>query len=252
MIQSSLKTSKEDSFHINQTTWLHSHNKSHCQRKAVKKTLLSTDQDPKGVLPGHPSGVSRQSATRTSPYSTHITKLEDHHRLPQSTIKNRDYQDPPECNGTTNGSSRSPCKWQKAPGASQNKEEGIEYWPWNFIKYRSCYPTFWYIEGKLSYVWGCGQKQATGAEIALITISVTFVEWPPMPHTCVELIKVDPRSPVCIYCSKTNHSSAYCRYRPRDNWEEPRHTPDALKTGATGKKLALVARNQAGSTHRNV
>ena len=63
--------------------------------------------------------------------------------------------------------------------------------------------------------------------------------------------KHGPGSPVCIYCGKTNHSSAYCRYRPRDNWEEPRHTPDALKPGATGENLALAARNQTGSTHHN-
>ena len=60
-----------------------------------------------------------------------------------------------------------------------------------------------------------------------------------------------PSSPVCTYCGKTNHSSAYCRYRPRNNQEEPRHTPDALKTGATSKNLAPVARNQTGSTHHN-
>ena len=63
--------------------------------------------------------------------------------------------------------------------------------------------------------------------------------------------KHGPRSPVCIYCGKTNHSSAYCRYRPRDNWEEPRNTPDALKPGNNGENLALVARNQGGSTHHN-
>ena len=63
--------------------------------------------------------------------------------------------------------------------------------------------------------------------------------------------KHGPRSPFCIYCGKTNHSSAYCRYRLRDNWEELRHTPDALKTGATGKNLAPAARNQTGSTHHN-
>ena len=33
--------------------------------------------------------------------------------------------------------------------------------------------------------------------------------------------------------------------------EEPRNTPDALKSGNTGKNLALVARNQTGSTHHN-
>ena len=42
------------------------------------------------------------------------------------------------------------------------------------------------------------------------------------------------------------------RYRPKDNWKEPRHTPDTLKTGATGENLALAARNQAGSTHHNI
>ena len=63
--------------------------------------------------------------------------------------------------------------------------------------------------------------------------------------------KHGPRSPVCIYCGKTNHSSAYCRYRPRDNQEEPRHTPDALKSGNNGENLAPVARNQTGSAHHN-
>ena len=59
------------------------------------------------------------------------------------------------------------------------------------------------------------------------------------------------RSPVCIYCGKTNHNSAYCRYRPRDNQEEPRTTPDALRTGTTGENLAPVARNPTGSAHQN-
>ena len=64
--------------------------------------------------------------------------------------------------------------------------------------------------------------------------------------------KCRPGLPVCIYCGKTNHSSAYCRYRPRDNWEEPRHTPDALKTGATSENSAPAARNQTGSVHHNI
>ena len=59
------------------------------------------------------------------------------------------------------------------------------------------------------------------------------------------------RSPVCIYCGKTNHGSAYCRYRLRDNCEEPQNTPDALKTGTTAKNLVLAARNQTGSTPCN-
>ena len=63
--------------------------------------------------------------------------------------------------------------------------------------------------------------------------------------------KHGPRSPVCIYCGKSNHSSATCRYRPKDNWEEPRQTPDALKTGATSENLASASRNQTGPTPHN-
>ena len=63
-------------------------------------------------------------------------------------------------------------------------------------------------------------KVAIGAEIALNTIFVTFVGLPLMLHTCAEPSQhrvTAAGSPVCIYCGKTNHSSAYCRYRPRDN-----------------------------------
>ena len=50
---------KEDSFHLKQTIWLHSHNNSRHPRKAVKRTPSSTDQDmtekgvPKAVLQGN-------------------------------------------------------------------------------------------------------------------------------------------------------------------------------------------------------
>ena len=55
-----------------------------------------------------------------------------------------------------------------------------------------------------------------------------------------------PRSPVCIYSGKANHSLANCRYRPKDNREEPRQTPDALRTGATSENSASASRNQIG------
>ena len=55
-----------------------------------------------------------------------------------------------------------------------------------------------------------------------------------------------PGSPVCIYCGYSNHSSANCRYRPKDKWEEPRQTPDALRTGATSENLASASRHQTG------
>ena len=69
-------------------------------------------------------------------------------------------------------------------------------------------------------------------------------------HMC-RAAKHGTGSPVCIYCGKTNHSSAYCRYRPRDNQEEPRNTPDVLRTGNTGENLAPAARNQTGPAHHN-
>ena len=59
-----------------------------------------------------------------------------------------------------------------------------------------------------------------------------------------------PGSPVCIYCGYSSHSSANCRYRPKDNQEEPRQTPDALRTSATSKNLASVSRNQTGPALR--
>ena len=85
-------------------------------------------------------------------------------------------------------------------------------------------------------------KVATGAEIVLITIFVTFVGLPPILHTCVELLNVDPDHQSVYTVVKTNHSSVYCRYRPRDNQEEPRNTPDALRAGNTGENLSCPSK----------
>ena len=97
-------------------------------------------------------------------------------------------------------------------------------------------------------------KVAIGAKIALTTIFVMCVGLSLTLHTCAELLSVEnatARSPVCIYCGKTNHGSAYCRYRLRDNCEEPRNTPDALRTGTAGDNLALAPRNQTRSAPHN-
>ena len=55
-------------------------------------------------------------------------KLEDHHRLPQSTIRTKDHQDPPECNGTSNGSTRAPAD-SKGPGTAKGKNKVAEPCP---------------------------------------------------------------------------------------------------------------------------
>ena len=87
-------------------------------------------------------------------------------------------------------------------------------------------------------------KVAIGAKIALITIFVMCVKLPLSTHMCrvSKHGNSTARSPVCIYCGETNHRSAYCRYRLKDNHEEPKNTPDALKTGTAGENLASAAR----------
>ena len=87
-------------------------------------------------------------------------------------------------------------------------------------------------------------KVATGAKIALTTIFVTFVGLPlTTTHMCraSELWKHNSQICLSLYTVvKTNHGSAYCRYRLRDNHEEPQNTPDTLKTGTIGENLAPV------------
>ena len=105
--------SKEDSSHLKRITWLHSHNNSHCLRKAVKRTPSSMDQEttekgvPRAVLQGL-QVISHKGQPLQHPQH----KLEDHHRLPPVTNPNRDYQDPPECNDT-NGSTKAPTNGKK-------------------------------------------------------------------------------------------------------------------------------------------
>ena len=168
-------------------------------------------------------------------------------RAPPINNQNKDHQDPLEHNGATNGSTRAPADG-KVPGDAKTRNKAAEPCSGsssgtgpapqpadskNTIVCSAC--------GKSGH-WSRNCPYYNFCDFCRVTTHST--------HMC-RATKRGPRSPVCTYCGKTNHSSAYCRYRPRDNWEEPRHTPDALKTGATGKNLALAARNQTGSTHRN-
>ena len=82
--------SKEDSCHPKQTIWLHSHNNSHHPRKVVKKTPSSMDQESKekGVLKAILQ-VQQIKCHKDQPLQHPQHELEDHHRLPQSTIKTK-------------------------------------------------------------------------------------------------------------------------------------------------------------------
>ena len=88
MNPSQTKMSKEDSSHLKQITWLHSHSNSHHLRKAAKRTPSSMDQDttekrvPRAIL------QSQQMIGHKDQLLQHPQhRLEDHHRLPQSPIE---------------------------------------------------------------------------------------------------------------------------------------------------------------------
>ena len=188
---------------------------------------------------GHPSGSADKMPQGPSPTAP-TTQTGGPPQAPPVNNQNRDHQDPPECNGTTNGSTRAPANG-KGPGAAKAKKKASEPCPGtsagtgpatqpaelskNTIICSGCSKSGHWSRNCLHYNF---------CNFCRVTTHST--------HMC-RANKCGPRSPVCIYCSKTNHSSAYCRYRPRDNWEEPRHTPDALKTGNTGKNSAPAARN---------
>ena len=167
---------------------------------------------------------------------------------PPVNNQSKNHQDPPECNGATNGSTRGSADG-KGPGAAKKGNKASEPHPGtssatgpatqpadsskNTIVCSAC--------GKSCH-WSRNCPYYNFCDFCRVTTHST--------HMC-RANKHGLGSPVCIYCWKTNHRSAYCRYRPRDNWEELRNTPDALKTGTTGEILALAARNQTGSTHSN-
>ena len=120
MNPSQTSMSKEDSSHLKQSIWLHSHNNSHCPRKAVKRTPSSTDQDmtekgvPKAILQGQ-----QMKYHKDQPLQHPQHKLEDHHRLPQSPIQTestRIHQ---------NAMTRAPASG-KGPGATKSKKKASE------------------------------------------------------------------------------------------------------------------------------
>ena len=169
-------------------------------------------------------------------------------QAPPVTNQNRDHQDPLECNGTTNGSTRAPAKG-KGPGTAKAKNKASEPHPGTVASTGPATQPSDPLKNTIICS-GCGKSGHWSRNCPYYNFCEFCRVTTHSTHMC-RATRHGPGSPVCIYCGKTNHSSAYCRYRPRDNWEEPRHTPDALKTGVTSENSAPVARNQTGSTHHN-
>ena len=110
---------KEDSFHLKQTIWLHSHNNSHCPKEGSKKnTILNGPRhDRERSAQGRPSGSTDKIPQGPAPTAP-TTQAGGPPQAPPVTNPNRDHQDPPECNDTTNGSTRAPANG-KGPGATK-------------------------------------------------------------------------------------------------------------------------------------
>ena len=160
----------------------------------------------------------------------------------------QDHQDLLECNGTSNGSTRVPGKSGKGSGPAKGKGKTLEPHPGtssgtcsaesskNTIVCSAC--------GESGH-WSKNCSYYNFCDVCKVTTHSTYM------CRASKNRNTTARSHVCIYCDKTNHASAYCRYRLRDNHEEPGNTPDALRTGTTGENSALVPRNQTGSTPQN-
>ena len=166
------KTSKEDSSHLKQITWLHSHSNSCHLRKAAKRTPSSTDQDmtEKGV----PRAVlqSQQMIGHKDQLPQHPQhKLEDHHRLPQSPIQTETTR--------IHQNIMTPMDPPKHPRMAKAMECLNQRRCWNLIletqQIQVLLLSLLIHQRTLLYVLGVA-KVATGAEIAHIITSVIFVE----------------------------------------------------------------------------
>ena len=169
-------------------------------------------------------------------------------QAPPVNNQNRDHQDPPECNNTTEGSTRASANG-KGPGAIKAKKKASEPHPGTVASTGLATQPSDLLKNTIICS-GCGKSGQWSRNCPYYNFCDFCRVTTHSTHMC-RAAKLGPRPPVCIYCGKTNHSSAYCRYRLTDNWKEPRHTPDALKSGNNGKNLAAVARNQTGSTHHH-
>ena len=181
---------------------------------------------------GCPSGSTGNKPQGSAPAAP-TTQAGGPSQAPPITKPSTSHQDPLKHNAT-NGSTKAPTNG-KGPGATKSKKALTNTSPAtqpseskNTIICSRC--------GK-SGPWSKNCPHHYFCNFCRVTTHAT--------HMC-RATKHRPGSPVCIYCGKSNHSSAKCRYRPKDDREEPRQTPDALKTGATSENLTSASRNQTG------
>ena len=161
---------------------------------------------------GHPSGSTDNMPQGPAP-TAHTTQAGEPPQAPPVTNPNKNHQDPPECNDT-NGSTRAPANGRGSEATKSKKASepcsttvastGPASQPSdsskNTIICSGC--------GKSGH-WSKNCPYYNFCDFCRVTTHST--------HMC-RANRCGPALPVCIYSGKTNHSSAYCRYRPRDNW----------------------------------
>ena len=121
---------------------------------------------------GHPSGSTDKKPQAPAPTAP-TRQAGGTPQVPPVNNQNRDNQDPPECNDTTNGSTRAAANG-KGPGATKSRKNASETHPGTVASTGpasqplTCQRTPLYVLDVA--------KVATGAEIVHIIISVIFVE----------------------------------------------------------------------------
>ena len=191
-------------------------------RKEVRKIPSSMDLDTKEKWVFKVILQAQQTACHKDQPLQHLHichKLEDHHRLPQSTIRTKNHQGPLECNGTTNGSTGAPGK---GPGPTTRKNKTLEPHPGTSSGTGSATQPAGSSKNTIVCS-ACGESGHWSRNCPYYNFCDVCRFTTHSTHMCraSKHGNATARSPVCIYCGKTNHGSAYCRYRPRDNCEEP-------------------------------
>ena len=235
----------------NMPTQLQQQQQSSSEKGSKENTILNGPRHQKemGAL-GHPSGPADSVSQGPAPTApAHPSQTGGPPWAPPVNNQNKDHQDIPECNGATNGSTGVPAESGKGPGPTKGKSKTSEPHP-----------------GTSSGIGSTAQPAGSSNNTIVCSAcgesghwskSCTYYNFCDVCRVTTHMCRASKHGnttaglPVCIYCGKTNHRSAYCRYRPRDNCEEHRNTPDVLKTGTTGENLALAARNQSGSVPHN-
>ena len=189
---------------------------SSSEEGSKENTILSglRHQKERGAQ-GHPSGPADSEPQGPAPTApTHTLQTGGPPWAPPVNNQNRDHQDSPECNGTTNGSTRAPVD-SKVPGAAKGRNKALELCPGASSGTGSA--TQPAESSKNTIVCSaCGKSGHRSRNCPYYNFCDFCRVTTHSTHMC-RAAKHGTGSPVCIYCGKTNYSSAYCRYRPRDN-----------------------------------